>query len=252
MSRPLVDAKFLDDDGNMNPNSTAGSMGNENPTTINVAKSFVIEKVFGLIPTEVYWLKGKIRSKWTTNGGKYMTNDYDIKNIGKPGHHDPDSFSLDEMMSAAAASKRYGHKENLKKVRVLTKQTWYRFYDVVPFLLLCKYEEILYVLFGALGAGAMYLTGDIKCLNINVIPLYLRALVSLSMFVACLQERGDTSGKQLTFIRYMGLRMHITWWICKKILTNKDFNEVFQIWYPERFYPINVWLRQLKKQGKEL
>lgn len=197
--------EFRDQDGNIKPNSW--DKDSENPTTFNVVHTFLVDLTGYADFGSVELLRKLIKNKWFTNGGKYKTNDNDNN----------DSFSLDESLSVAAACARFNHRENLKRLKIVTSQTWFRLYDVVPFLILCKYPWAKVFLFPQL-------------------------LVSLSCIVSCLRPKMQTSGKQLAFIKCYGLEMDTTYSICNSLV---DYREVFAIYYPETDHPINRLARMI-------
>lgn len=199
-----IDISFTDKYGNMKPNNTQKDC--ENPSTYNAAYWFTREQAEGQI--EDKFILELNRQKWLTNG-RYMTNENDVHKIEEAKKRDersPDRFSLDEAISVAAVSRRYGHHENLKHIELFGRSYSLR-PDTFCFLLLCKYPIF----------------------NCLVFP---RIFVALSMVLACMRKPQDTSGKQLAYIRYRGLSMNWTWKICMKVLTNKNPYYFFRIYYP--------------------
>ena len=213
-------SKWQDEEGNYKPNSWQAD--SENPSTINAAYFFLKEQADELTDKDINMIGWLNYQKWITNGDKYMTNSYDVLRIDyakEHGHRSPDRFSLDEAISVAATSKRYKHVSNLKKISLFTRSYSLR-PDTFSFLLLCKYPVF----------------------NLLLIP---RIIVSLSMIISCMRKPGDTSGKQLSFIRAMGLDMQWTMNICSWVLTNKKWHKVFAIWYPEPEHPCNIYARKV-------
>lgn len=205
-----VNRKWLDEDGNMAPNSKGE--GSENPTLFNTVYFLLLSKQNGgLTETERLMLILLVKDKWFTNGGKYKTNNNDSD----------DSFSLDESMAVATASLLFGTKENMDKLRIVTKQTWFRFYDVIPYLLMCKYKWTRY--FGVL-----------------------QFLVMVFSAISCLADPSVTSGKQLAYVKCRGLKMKITYKLCSWILSKKGgWKAVFSVYYPEEYHPINILARNI-------
>ena len=199
---PYMPTNFQDTrGGNMMPNSQ--NANSENPTTFNVAYHFLYDEVIGLDGDNIDNLYGLLSRKLTTNGNKFKTNDYD----------DNDSFSLDESVSMAAMGNHLGLVFLLSKIKVWTKSTWFRFYDVVPYLLLCKYKWTRWLL----------------------VP---QMLVMIFMLLSSFKPMPHTSGKQLNFIKAKGLEgrlwMDLTWILCEMIV---DYKEVFNTYYPEKEHP---------------
>lgn len=206
-----VPRDFINKYGDINPNSWAGVSGSENPTTFNVMTFFLLEEARGLDDTDLMRMYFRLTHKYKTNGGKLMTNDYD--------NHD--SFSLDESISYAAYCNRHNLRLPLEKLKVVTKQTYYRFYDVIPYLLACKYPKIKYLLLPYICFMTL--------LAISILP------------------KGDTSGKQLALIKIIGMRMSATYTLAKIILELKgtSFKEALSIYYPEHQHPVNVFAREV-------
>jgi len=197
--------------GDVNPNSWTKENGSENPTTFNVMLYFLLEEARELDTMDLTNIQHLLQLKYMTNGYKLKTNNYD--------NHD--SFSLDESVSYAAACYRYGFKSDMKYLKIVTKQTWYRFYDVIPYLLICKYPFLKYLL----------------------LP-YISLVILLSISIL---SKGDTSGKQLALIRMTGHDMKITDYFAGLILAAKgtSFKEALSIYYPEEKHPINILSREV-------
>lgn len=207
----LINETFLNKHRDINPNSWAKNNGSENPTTFNVMFYFILEEARGLDRVEYLTLIDRLKAKYETNGGKLMTNDFD----------NDDSFSLDESISYAAACNRHGLIEHMAKLIVCTKQTIVRFYDVIPYLLMCKYPKLRYLL----------------------LPY-----VSLSILLAIsIVDKNDTSGKQLALIKIIGQKMERTFKWAEIILEYKgtSFKEALSIYYPEYKHPINKLAREV-------
>tara|TARA_R110000803_G_C11989469_1_gene321850 strand:+ start:9574 stop:10251 length:678 start_codon:yes stop_codon:yes gene_type:complete len=199
-----IDISFTDSFGNMKPNNT--QKDSENPSTCNAAYWLMREHAEGHI--EDKYVMELNRQKWLTNG-RYMTNENDVHKIAeaeKNNERSPNRFSLDEAISVASVSRRYKHYENLSRIELFGRSYSLR-PDTFSYLLLCKFPIF----------------------NLLLIP---RFFVSLSMVIGCMRKPSDTSGKQLSYIRYRGLNMNLTWWLCKKVLTNKNPTAFFKIWYP--------------------
>jgi len=73
----LIPKQFLNKYGDMNPNSWSRQNGSENPTTFNVMFYFLLERARGRSNEDNVRLQGLLSSKYQTNGGKLMTNNYD-------------------------------------------------------------------------------------------------------------------------------------------------------------------------------
>jgi len=211
MSNYYMPKEFLNKHGDINPNSYSKFHGSENPTTFNVMFYFMLERARGLSKEDSSNLHQRLYDKFWTNDMKLKTNDYDNE----------DSFSLDESISFAAACYRYNYDMNMPCLRIVTKQTYYRFYDVIPYLLMCKYPILRYIL----------------------MP-YVSLMILLSIAIV---PKGDTSGKQLALIKIIGQRMEVTYTFAKMILNLKgtSFKEALSIYYPEKDHPINVLAREV-------
>lgn len=218
LTNDYMPERFVDNrGGNIKPNSWDSD--SENPTLFNVVYHFFYfwensDHPQSLSKDETANLYVLIADKYITNGDKYMTNNFDYLVEGA------DSFSVDETIAVAAACNQFDFIGPLKKLRTWTSQTWYRFYDVVPFVLLCKY----------------------KWAHFLILP---QLLVAISMIISSFTPKERTSGKQLDFVMALGLMDHywmkFTWWICQKIV---DYNHVFSIYYPEVDHPTRVLARK--------
>ena len=206
-----VPKEFLNAHGDINPNSTSGDMGSENPTTFNVMFSFMLERARGLSDAANLRIRVRLAEKYQTNYRKLKTNNYDNN----------DSFSLDESIAYAACCYRNGFDEQMKYLNIVTKQTYYRFYDVIPYLFICKYPKF----------------------RLLLLP-YISMLLLLAIAVV---SKGDTSGKQLALIKIIGQRMKITYFFAKLVLRLKgtSFKEALSIYYPEEHHPINILAREV-------
>jgi len=214
-------AKFTDSRGhNIKPNSWSES--SENPSLFNVVYHFMYDDLYGLNRSEMHNLSDIIRAKYSTNGGSYRTNNFDKD----------DSFSLDESIAVASACYKYkeyigpiglGFKKHFRYLNIWTKQTFFRFYDVIPYLYLCKYPWTRFLLLPQL-------------------------LVLISMYVALRSPREKTSGKQLAYVKahtfsdtlWMGAFI----WFVDEFM-DIDWPEVFQIYYPEEDHPIPMMAKEL-------
>jgi len=185
---------FLDPDGNMNPNSW--DIRSVNPTTFNVAYYFLWEK-WGWFPSvaeyDLYMLN---RAKWDTNGGEYRT----IENDDNP------RFSLDESISIAASSYLYGHKENLKKLKLFRAEWSFYRPDVFCYILLCKAYWLKPILYPFIAIPAIW---------------------------SCAINKGK-SGDQLVLIKCHGAKLNWLFWLCSKLTS---WTEVFDEYYPEPDHP---------------
>jgi len=157
-----------------------------------------------------------IESLWKTNGGyRTLPND------------DNDRFSLDNSIAVAAYSRlmlKIGtgtttDEVNLQKVPVLPY--YYRFYDVVPFLIVMKNPWMLWFV-----SPVVWLTTILPC---------------------AIYPPSDSSGRQLAFVKCMALGSPILFYLCELALATRglDFEKVFATYYPEADHPINVLSRQL-------
>ena len=211
MSNYYMPKEFLNKHGDINPNSYSKFHGSENPTTFNVMFYFMLERARGLSEKDSTRLFCRLFDKYYTNGGKLMTNDYD----------NDDSFSLDESISYAAACYRHKFIAPMTKLKVVTKQTYYRFYDVIPYLIACKYPFLRYLL----------------------LP-WISLIIILSTILC---KEGDSSGSQLNLIRIIGQRMEATYTITKIIMELKgtSYKKKLATYYPEKDHPINVLAREI-------
>lgn len=194
---------------------------------------FLWDRVYGLLPRQKQILEQLIKDKYETNGGEYLTNNNDPN---------PDAgFSLDESIAVAAACYKYGFTEPLGPLKIVTSQTWFRPYDVIPFLMFCKYKWTHYVWIPQLIAAFFlpwYLW--IFCLPIQF-------WVSFSIFSSSLKEPGETSGKQLNFVQAEALAEEhwwadVTWELTKKFV---NYTQAFSVYYPEEDHHINFMARQI-------
>lgn len=206
-----IPKEFLNKHGDLNPNSWSRERGSENPTTFNVMFYFLLERARGPLSTkERMQLSIKLAGKYMTNGMKLKTNNRD----------DHDSFSLDESLSYGAACYRHGFHKNMKYLRIVTKQTYYRFYDVIPYLVACKFPALRYIL----------------------LP-YISVIILLS---TALCKEGDSSGSQLNLIRIIGQDMKLTYILSSFIMKLKgtSYKKKLQTYYGEVDHPINVLARE--------
>lgn len=207
-----IDSKWIDEDGNLAPDSKG--QGSENPTLFNVMLYLMLDlDQNGLTQEQKETIEQLVRNKWETNNGKYMTNDNDTE----------DSFSLDESQAVAAAHTRFNQPENIDKLIILTKQTWFRFYDVIPYLLLAKYPNLKYL--GILQLMTYFFSG-----------------------ISCLAKPEVTSGKQLAFLKCIGRNNMFVFKIYTMLLKirGQKWVNVFQAYYPEHYHPINILVRNNK------
>ena len=206
----LIPKQFLNKYGDMNPNSWSRQNGSENPTTFNVMFYFLLERARGRSNEDNVRLQGLLSSKYQTNGGKLMTNNYD----------NDDSFSLDESVAYGAACYKYDYISSITFLKVVTKQTYYRFYDVIPYLVACKFPALRYIL----------------------LP-YISLIILLS---TALCKEGDSSGSQLNLIRIIGQDMKLTYTLSGFIMRLKgtSYKDKLATYFPEGDHPINVLARE--------
>lgn len=200
--------RFRDPDGNVKPNSW--QLDSENPSTFNAMYYLLLNEIRCLTVPELKEVWTLVHNKYSTNGGKYMTNDFD----------NDDSFSLDESIGTAAMCARFGFPDHLEPLRIWTKQTWYRLYDVIPYLYACKYP---------------------------ILRSLLLPYISLSMVLAVsVLKKGDSSGAQLNLIKAFGLGMKRTEAIMAYILEKKgeSFKDKLAVYYPEEDHITNVLARR--------
>ena len=205
----LIPKQFLNKYGDMNPNSWSRQNGSENPTTFNVMFYFLLERARGLSHRLV--LRELLEEKYSTNGGRLMTNNYD----------NDDSFSLDESVAYGAACYKYDYISSITFLKVVTKQTYYRFYDVIPYLVACKFPALRYIL----------------------LP-YISLIILLS---TALCKEGDSSGSQLNLIRIIGQGMKLTYILSSFIMRLKgtSYKDKLATYFPEVDHPINVLAREV-------
>ena len=210
-----LDPKWLDFDGNLKPNSW--DPDSENPTHFNVQYFFTLEEANGGKLPVYDWamLNVLIQNKWATQVDKeYRTNDRDLDN----------SFSLDESIAVAAACYRYRYPLNMSKLRIITKQTWFRFYDVIPFLILCKYPWTRWL-------------GVLQC------------LVSFFACLSCLiSKRARSTGRRKVYVICKGRKMDRLYKVCEYFnkLRGSSFADASFIYFPEQDHPINNHSRRIK------
>lgn len=214
--------------GNIKPNSWSSS--SENPTTFNVVYHFLWDKTFGLTAFQKNNLQRLIAEKYLTNGLEYRTNNGDSTS----------GFSLDESISVAAACYKYGFKDEISFLKIWTSQTWFRFYDVIPFLIFCKYAWTKWLWIPQLVA-AVFLPwySWIFCIPIQV-------FVAGSILSSSWKAPEETSGKQLNYIQAIALIDK--WWVQKLwkwIQEFVDYREVFQFYYPEENHHINMMAQEI-------
>tara|TARA_R110000803_G_scaffold162194_1_gene225838 strand:+ start:32846 stop:33508 length:663 start_codon:yes stop_codon:yes gene_type:complete len=146
----------------------------ENPTTGNAAYHFMFDQLCKLTVNNAINLLRLITEKYSTNFGRFLTNSNDV---GKN-----ERFSLDELVSGLAMCRWFGFIEPMKHFELVSKQTWYRFNDVIMYGLLAKYNLSKYLFF---------------------IP---QLFVICGMILSSRSKESDTSGKQLNYIRMEGMK----------------------------------------------
>ena len=137
--------------------------------------------------------------------GKWMTQiDYELRTME---YDDNSDFSLDEAIGVAVIASLIDYKHTLSKIRVY--KYYYRFYDVVPFLLLMKYPILKYL--GVLQALVWVFT---------LIPCYFNGT-------------GDTSGRCLAYLKCVGLRSTLLERACEKVMSWKgtSFKDNYGYYY---------------------
>ena len=204
--------KFFDKYGNMLPNSWDTS--SENPNLFNAYARLLMDLINVDLPLELRYLKedAVVYGKWMTNDGIVKTNEYDTSTSGN-------YLSLDESLGYAYMARKNKLPGSLGRLKVWTSQTWFRFYDVVPSLILFKYK----VPWG--------------------ISHVLKMSVSISCIVACMKPKGKTSGKMKAFLQIHAHDLRITKWICHKLLGPMGFYAASSVYFPEYHHPINEMMR---------
>lgn len=244
-----VDKKWLDKNGNLKPNSWQGD--SENPSSINTFFFFLCEiaKVVAYHETET---GAKVKfdidvlnwRKHGTNGGVYMTNEFDAKKhkevmrganilqkiimffrldlykkiaefFGLPRSNN--RFSHDETNAVVTSSYYNNHEANIVKVKRYTMQTWYRFYDL------------------GMVVGYAKNGGLIK-----------RKIICYFAKKSFTSTKKDPSGKYLAtgkmqaFMRLYGLGFSEELVECLAMMPEKEkIAEVASNWFPEKDHPCN-------------
>lgn len=241
-----IDKKWLDDDGNILPNSNQRSC--ENPNSFNAIVAIMREKL-GYHDLTEFDIGQLNANKHLTNNGRYLTNDYDhekvlewnlnssfkeklankLKLSKKFGYErSPERFSHDETNAVSSSSyyfmtrphKLVIHYDNLFIIDDCTGQTFYRFYDVLVGLQYAK--------------------------NYNADRTLARKQIAFFANIACKSPIGNTSGKVQAWIRLNGLRLDKEFIECTDTLMEiKKWIDVFQVYFPEYDHPINVMAREL-------
>jgi hypothetical protein len=152
-----------------------------------------------------------IFSLHSTNNGEYRT----LPNDDNP------RFSLDNAMAVAAFCRMRidfavmnGQKPNKIDIVNLEKinfnRYWIRFYDVMPFLFLCRFPMIKLLIFP--WAMVYFFT---------VVPCFIYG-------------NGDSSGRQLALVKIMGLRSYFLMRSCEFVMNLRGINflHVFATYYP--------------------
>lgn len=210
----MIDKKWISKHGFILPSSRQEQ--SENGVLFTVVYFFLYEMDAdeNVTPDDFFELTMLIRRLWETNAHfKYRT----LPNDPNP------RFSLDNAMAVAAFSRatlsktHYDwakHEENLYHLPVW--KYYYRFYDVIPFLLLMKYPWMRFL----------------------ILPT---ALVWFFTVIPCLiYKPTDSSGRQLAFVKCYGLQSHFLLYLCELALSARglSFPTVFKTYYPEHGHPI--------------
>lgn len=176
---------------------------------------------------ELLELLVKIEDLWKTNGGKYKTLPDEDSRGGR------DRFSLDNMIAVAAFLRFcidndiYARDARRSMEYVIFSPYYYRFYDVIPFLLLMKFP-----------------TSDRK----NRITRFLQSVVNIFMLglvwfftiVPCfIYGPRDTSGRLLAYVKCRGLGSRKLYNICEFVmkLRGLSFKKSFAIYFPFDDHP---------------
>lgn len=218
----MLDKKWISKHGFVLPNSKQEQ--SENGVLFTVVYFFLImmdgDEVVAY--EDFIELDLSIERLWKTNPGfKYRTLPND----------DNDRFSLDNAMAVAAFQRvflmKYGamaSEENLKRLSI--NRYWIRFYDVIPFLYLMRWPWLRFTIF----------------------PV---ALVWFFTIVPCfIYGPGDSSGRQLAFLKCFGLQSPTLLALCEIALKWRglSFPTVFKTYYPEAGHPIPTRAEKLWNQ----
>lgn len=244
-----IHSKWCDRAGNMLPNSRQAD--SENPSTFNAIVAIMHHQLYGA--DRLPKIEMLNRAKWSTNGGKYMTNNYDAKKYKDEYDQanwwtrrmmelnfkrSSDRFSHDETTGVVCSSYYFithpdvngefdrsdFHRENISKIKDCSGQTWYRFYDVTPMIRFAKRP---------------WRQND----RAKVISFALRACRSEGK-----EPDGSysASGKIQAWLKLQALGKYNDIITGEQILPElKGWIEVFQNYFPEPDHPINVMAREL-------
>jgi hypothetical protein len=249
----VIDKKWKDESGNIKPNSW--DTCSENPSTWNNGVAIMRDKL-GLHNPNVFDIAQLNANKHLTNGGRYITNDYDIEKVEAwnekygLGHRlanalklshtlglerSPDRFSHDETNGVASGSnyflrvsptkgqERARHLNNLEIIEDYTSQTWYRAYDC--------------------GAGVRYAKRPYD--NRNLI-CQIEFFATKAFNSTDKDSRGcyHASGKYQAWLRVVGLGLDLE--KCTKDMPEEGgLVEMFSNFIPEHDHPLNVMARGL-------
>lgn len=246
-----IEAKWLDKDGNVKPNSWQAD--SENPNTLNAMVALLAHRSNTTLDN--FNISKLNANKHLTNDGRYITNDYDIENVEawnekyglghklanalKLSHtlkleRSPDRFSHDETNSISSTSfyfmnnrnisaeDWYRHRDNLEVLEIATSQTWYRNYDC--------------------GAGVRYSKNpDINKHLICQIQYFARKAFNSTRLDA--RGKYHASGKIQAWIRIVGLELDLV--SCMKDMPEEGgLVEMFANFIPEEDHIINVLARR--------
>jgi len=250
-----IDSKWLDKSGNIKPNSRDAS--SENPSSYNAIVGMMLH-LLGRHNNNIFDVSQLNANKHLTNGGRYITNDYDIEKVERwnkesgilvkiantlklSGKFDmersPDRFSWDETNAVVSSSfyflrcltepnpNRVVHLNNLWNVDENTSQTFYRAYDQ--------------------GAATRYA----KKPNQNQRLRWQIEFCAKKTFNSTSLDGGGkyhASGKIQAWIRIVGLGFDLN--KCTRGMPEEfGLQEVFRNYFPEADHPINVMAKELYK-----
>lgn len=154
----------------------------------------------------IWHLRHLLETNMGANNGTYRT----LPNDPNP------RFSLDNMVAVS------GFARKTKSKHLLEGLPLFRHYSLRPdnfiYLLYCKYPLI--------GFWFLWIT-------------------SIAMIVSCARTDNGTSGKLLSYVKYKGANMKLTWKVCQQFMS-LSMVEYFQTYFPEVDHPINEEVRKIK------
>ena len=210
MENGSIKKNFYDKYANIKPNSW--DKDSENPNLFNAYFWLLSICLAPMTPRGLQAIGYNLRNKYFYNGGILKTNEFDTSTKGN-------FLSIDESIGYAATCHNFSMREHLKYLNIVTSQTWFRFYDVIPSLMMFKYRWTRFLLF----------------------PYF---FVAMGAFFSCLKKEEETSGKLLAFLELKSHNMKISLKICNYLLRNKGgFERAFRVYFPEYDHPINVLAR---------